>query len=56
MEYRDYLDIAKMLQLLPVVGSIAGGTANHKLMNRLKVNVMNCYRMRIIGKKWWDNR
>jgi len=47
IEYRDYLDIAKMLQLLPVVGSVAGGTANHKLMNRLREKVMNCYRLRI---------
>lgn len=52
VEYRDYIDIAKMLQLLPVVGSIAGGAANNKLMNRLKVNIMNCYRMRILGDKW----
>lgn len=49
-EYRDYLDLAKLLQLLPVVGSVAGGTANHKLMHRLLENVMNCYRMRILGK------
>ncbi|WP_342756603.1 EcsC family protein [Kineothrix sedimenti] len=52
MEYRDYLDIAKLLQLMPVVGSVAGGTANYKLMNRLKENVMNCYRMRILCQKW----
>lgn len=52
IEYRDYIDLAKLLQLLPVVGSIAGGTANNKLMNRLKVNTMNCYRMRILQKRW----
>ncbi len=51
-EYRDYLDIAKLLQLMPVIGSVAGGTANYKLMNRLKENVMNCYRMRILHRKW----
>lgn len=50
MEYRDYLDIAKLLQLLPLVGSVAGGTANHRLMQRLRENAMNCYRMRILGK------
>ncbi len=49
VEYRDYLDFAKMLQLLPVVGSVAGGTANYKLMNRLRENVMNSYRMRSVG-------
>ncbi|MEM1485049.1 EcsC family protein [Oscillospiraceae bacterium PP1C4] len=55
IEYRDYLDIAKLLQLLPVVGSVVGGTSNYKLMNRLKINVMNCYRMRITGRKWPEN-
>jgi len=49
-EYRDYLDVAKLLQLLPVVGSVAGGTANFRLMNRLCDTAMNCYRMRILGK------
>lgn len=52
VEYRDYLDVAKLLQLMPVIGSVAGGTANYKLMNRLKENAMNCYRMRITGSKW----
>ncbi len=52
MEYRDYIDMAKLLQLLPLVGSVAGGTANYRLMQRLKVNTMNCYRMRILGRQW----
>ena len=50
VEYRDYLDIAKMLQLLPVVGGVVGGTTNHKLMNRLRENLMNCYRIRILKR------
>lgn len=52
IEYRDYLDVAKLLQLMPVIGGVAGGASNYKLMHRLKDNVMNCYRMRITGKKW----
>lgn len=48
MEYRDYLDIAKLLQILPVVGSIAGGAANHNLIQKLKITAMNSYRLRII--------
>ena len=51
-EYRDYLDFAKLLQLLPVVGSVAGGTANYRLMKRLCETAMNCYRMRILGKRF----
>ena len=48
IEYRDYIDIAKLLQLLPVVGSIAGGTANHGLLKKLKTTAMNCYRLRVL--------
>ena len=50
LEYRDYLDLAKMLQVLPVVGALAGGAANHSLMSKLKVTAMNCYRTRLIGQ------
>jgi len=48
IEYRDYMDIAKLLQLLPVVGAAAGGYANHNLMQKLKVTAMNSYRWRIV--------
>jgi len=50
IEYRDYLDISKLLQLLPVVGAVAGGAANHSLMKKLKVTAMNCYRLRIMDR------
>ena len=49
IEYRDYMDIAKILQLLPVVGAAAGGFANHNLMQKLKVTAMNSYRWRIVS-------
>jgi len=53
IEYRDYLDIAKLLQLLPVVGALAGGAANHSLIKKLKVTAMNAYRLRVMtGKKY----
>ena len=48
IEYRDYMDIAKLMQLLPVVGAAAGGVANHNLMQKLKITAMNCYRFRVI--------
>jgi hypothetical protein len=48
-EYRNYIDLAKLIQLLPVVGSVAGATANHSLMKKLKTTAMNCYRMRILS-------
>ncbi len=50
-EYRNYIDLAKLLQLLPVVGSVAGASANHSLMKKLKATAMNCYRMRILNQK-----
>jgi len=51
IEYRDYLDIAKLLQLVPIVGAVAGGAANHNLMKKLKVTAMNAYRMRVLGQQ-----
>ncbi|TWR31343.1 EcsC family protein [Mucilaginibacter pallidiroseus] len=48
-EYRDYIDLAKMAQLLPVVGAAVGAIANYKLVARLGETAMNCFRMRIIG-------
>ena len=48
IEYREYMDVAKLLQLLPVVGAAAGGVANHNLMQKLKVTAMNSYRWRVI--------
>ncbi|MEP0987562.1 EcsC family protein [Ekhidna sp.] len=46
LEYRDYIDLAKLLQLIPGVGAIAGALVNHKLTNKLGKTAMNAYRMR----------
>ena len=46
LEYRDYIDLAKLLQLIPGVGAIAGALVNHKLTNKLGKVAMNAYRMR----------
>jgi uncharacterized protein (DUF697 family) len=45
-EYRDYIDIAKLLQLVPGIGAAVGAVVNHKLTNRLGNTAMNAYRMR----------
>ncbi|KMT22587.1 EcsC family protein [Clostridium cylindrosporum] len=50
-EYRDYIDISKMLQLLPVVGAAFGAAANYKLLNRLSYIAKNAYRLRILKQK-----
>jgi uncharacterized protein (DUF697 family) len=46
-EYRDYLDIAKMAQLIPVIGSVIGVVVNYKLVKQLAHTAMNAYRMRL---------
>ena len=46
IDYRDYLDLAKLLQLIPGVGAVVGIYVNHKLTRRLGNFAMNAYRMR----------
>lgn len=48
-EYRDYIDLAKMLQLVPVIGAAVGAVANYRLMDKLGTTTMNAYRLRLLG-------
>jgi uncharacterized protein (DUF697 family) len=45
-EYRDYIDLAKLLQLVPGIGAVVGAFVNHRLTERLGKNAMQAYRMR----------
>ncbi|MES2848996.1 MAG: EcsC family protein [Bacteroidota bacterium] len=47
-EYRDYIDLAKMAQLIPVIGAPVGIVANYRLIKKLGVTAMNAYRMRLM--------
>jgi len=47
-EYRDYLDLAKMAQLVPVIGAPVGVVVNNRLIKKLGITAMNAYRMRLI--------
>ncbi len=47
-EYRDYLDIAKIAQLIPVIGAPVGLVVNYRLMKKLGITAMNAYRMRLL--------
>ncbi|TFJ92679.1 EcsC family protein [Lentibacillus salicampi] len=47
-EYRDYIDLIKLLQLVPGFGAIVGAYANHNLMDTLGEAAMNAYRMRLL--------
>ncbi|NID11058.1 EcsC family protein [Fibrivirga algicola] len=45
-EYRDYIDLAKMLQLVPGIGAVVGVVANWRLLNELGDVAIMAYRMR----------
>jgi hypothetical protein len=46
-EYRDYIDLAKMAQMIPGIGAVVGVIANYQLLNKLGETAMNAYRMRL---------
>lgn len=50
-EYRDYIDLAKLLQLVPGIGAFVGAYANYKLMTSLEYTAMNSYRLRVFQIK-----
>jgi len=50
-EYRDYIDLAKMAQLIPIIGAPVGFVVNARLINKLGKTAMNAYRMRIVEKE-----
>ncbi len=48
-EYRDYIDLAKMAQLIPIIGAPVGLYVNYRLIRKLGITAMNAYRMRLIA-------
>ena len=50
-EYRDYIDLAKMAQLIPIIGAPVGIVANYQLVKKLGTTAMNAYRMRWFEKE-----
>lgn len=49
-EYRDYIDLAKIFQLVPGIGAFVGAYANNNLLKILGEAAMNCYRLRLLSK------
>jgi hypothetical protein len=45
-EYRDYIDLAKMAQLIPGIGAAVGLIVNYRLLDKLGKTAMMAYRMR----------
>ncbi|TLS38065.1 EcsC family protein [Pseudalkalibacillus caeni] len=48
MEYRDYIDLPKMLQMIPGFGALVGAYVNYHFLDALGETAMNAYRRRII--------
>jgi len=49
-EYRDYIDLAKLAQMIPIVGAPIGAFVNWRLLERLGETAMNGYRMRGLAR------
>jgi hypothetical protein len=47
-EYRDYIDLVKLMQMVPGIGAIVGAYANHNLLKHLGETAMNAYRLRLL--------
>lgn len=47
-EYRDYIDLVKLLQLVPGIGAIIGAYANYNLLDHLGETAMNSFRLRLL--------
>ncbi len=47
-EYRDYIDLAKLLQMIPGLGAVVGAYVNSKFINKLSKTAIQAYRMRLI--------
>ncbi|HTE27419.1 EcsC family protein [Flavitalea sp.] len=50
-EYRDYIDLAKMAQLIPVIGAPVGVIVNNRLIKKLGKTAMMSYRMRLFDQQ-----
>jgi len=50
-EYRDYIDLAKLAQLIPGIGAVVGFVVNYRLLKKLGTTAINAYRMR-----WFDEQ
>lgn len=48
-EYRDHIDLAKLAQLIPVVGAPIGAVVNYRLTDKVGETAINAYRMRWFG-------
>ena len=50
-QYRDYIDLAKLAQLVPIIGAPVGAVVNYRLVRKRGDTAINAYRMR-----WFDEQ
>ena len=50
IQYRDYIDLVKLLQMIPGFGAAVGLVVNHRLTTKLGKYAMNAYRLRLSQK------
>jgi hypothetical protein len=50
LEYRDYMDLAKLAQLIPIIGAGVGAIANYQLAKKLGETATFCFRIRYFGE------
>jgi uncharacterized protein (DUF697 family) len=48
-EYRDHIDLAKMLQMVPGIGAVVGAYANYHFIEKLGETAINGYRFRLLN-------
>lgn len=46
-EYRDYIDLAKLFQMIPGIGAFVGAYVNTRLIDKLSKTAIQAYRMRL---------
>ena len=54
-EYRDYIDLAKLLQLVPGIGAFVGAYVNNKLVDKLGEFAIYSYHMRYLERDLYKN-
>jgi hypothetical protein len=50
-EYRDSMDVAKLLQFIPGIGAVVGAVVNYRLLDHLATTAKQVYRMRYFETK-----
>ncbi len=53
-EYRDYIDLVKLLQLVPGFGAIVGAYANYNLLDQLGKTAIHAYHLRLFKESPLD--